>query len=222
MDELTNLNDSEQTCHPRLQPALTHSSKGHQNSKPSANPMDFSLQTLTEDDFEKSDSRSLAFLRETLSPSAINIPTSEKDRVAHRLTKTVLRKITCTKSVEILRVANICQSNSKAFQWGWVNPPVAGNEFLGLSIPVEGWLVGKTSQPITVRLIFNQTVIVETPVNIPRPDVAKAHFFQYLNCGYSTSLDTAHLPNKAEVIVDAVFPEMHTAIVGSILFRKYG
>jgi hypothetical protein len=183
-------------------------------------PIDFSLQSLAQDEFRKFDSGDLAFLRASLSPSLES--ETKQVRSSNQIIKALFRRINRTKSIEVLRVINVCQRDLKSFQWGWVNPPRQGDEFYGSTLIIGGWIVGRDSQPTAIRALFNQAVIAETQVNIPRPDVAKSHFFQYPNCGYQVSSDLSFLPHKVEIILEAVFPEGHTAVAGSVLLRKYG
>jgi hypothetical protein len=222
MDDLTNTNQVGMN-YPNS--AKDAPSREHSQIQRNTNgPIDFSLRSLSQDEFKKFDPSDLEFLRANL-PSSTKVKVSSKRSLfSNRFIKTTFRRIRRTQSVEVIRVWNVCQHDLKSFQWGWVNPPIEGDEFIGsnIKITIGGWLIGRNSQPRIVRLLFDQTVIAEAPINVPRPDVAKTHSFQHPNCGYSISLDTTLLPDEAEVILDAVFPDMNTAIVGSILIRKYG
>ena len=138
------------------------------------------------------------------------------------LIKRVSAKFSGKQSIEIARVINSCQNNSKLFRWGWINPPQAGDWIHGTTLFVSGWLVGQTSQPISIKLIINETTITEVPVNIPRPDVTKAHFFEHVNCGFNLTINVEEVPNETDLQLIAVFSEGYTAIAGSIQIRKFG
>ncbi len=221
MDDLTKLDDTSELCGPGSNRALQGQ---HKNTKSlNRNPIDFSLRSLSQDGFESVDSQRLNLVRTSLSASTK--PDSQRSGFRDKIAcwkNTIIRKVTRQKSVEILRVMNTCQIDLKTFQWGWLNPPMQNTEFLGFSIPIGGWIVGREAQPSSIRIFCGEELLAETPIDIPRPDVVKAHFFQGVtNCGYSTSLDLAKLANNAEIVLVAVFPNGHMATVGSIQFRKY-
>lgn len=224
MDELTQMNDSAGVCNPKLR----HTSPSHETNQCNdlrrnlREPVDFGFQPL-KDNFEELDSsHNIRFLRENLSAAVKPNNLFKQDRFVNRFVKQISAKFRRTQSVEILRVVSTCQSDLKSFQWGWIDSPQARDEFRSFNVLMGGWVIGKNSQPTTMNFLWEQTIITTTPIHIPRPDVAKAHFFQYPNCGYETLLNIAALPSEAKIIMQAVFPEGHMAVFGTIMLHKYG
>ncbi|MFM7424159.1 MAG: hypothetical protein ACKO7W_04030 [Elainella sp.] len=216
MDDLTKTDQSIELCYPSSQRSL------NQQENVSRQPIDFSLRSLSQDSFEQIDPQRSNLLRSSLSAnSKLDTNCNSLKNKIRKLKNSIIRKITHTKSVEILRVVNTCQTNLGVFEWGWLNPPVQNTELRGFSIPIGGWIVGRDAQPTMIKITCNQEILAEIPVNIPRPDVTKAHFFQHVNCGYSTLLDVTSLPNKAEIVLLAVFSNGDTAVAGSIRICKY-
>ncbi|MBD3880416.1 hypothetical protein IFO70_01460 [Phormidium tenue FACHB-886] len=139
-----------------------------------------------------------------------------------RLGKRFLNKISGQQSIEILQVTHLCQNKSEHFRWGWVSALQPGDRFEGSSILVEGWLVGKFVQPIAMRFHHNQAAIAEVPINVPRPDVMKVHFYEpeFCNCGFRGSLDLSNISGAAEIHLDAVFPDGNAVPAGAIRLYK--
>ena len=138
--------------------------------------------------------------------------------------KKLIRKLSKTKSIEVVRVLNLCNGNPANFRLGWIGSPIRGDKIDGSTILVDGWLVGNGSQPIAINIKVHETTVAQTPVNIPRPDVLKAHFFEstVCNCGYSQLLNVEEFPDETDVLLEAIFPDGRFVSSGLIQFYKYG
>jgi hypothetical protein len=147
---------------------------------------------------------------------------SKQPNSIHKFFKRIAGRITGQTTIEILHVVNLCQSNSKCFQWGWINPPVAGDKVLGTTFPISGWLLGEKAKPILIRLIVNEKLIAEVPVNIPRPDVVKAHFTNDLDCGFNAVFDATAFSGETCISLETIFSNQETALAGLVKFFKYG
>lgn len=139
-----------------------------------------------------------------------------------RLGKRFFNKISGQQSIEILQVTHLCQNKSEHFRWGWVSALRPGDRFEGSSILIEGWLVGKVIQPIALRFKHDQVAIAEVPINLPRPDVLKVHFYEpeFCNCGFQSSLDLSNISGAAEIVLDAIFPDGKAVPAGAIKLYK--
>lgn len=136
--------------------------------------------------------------------------------------KRIIRTITGKQSIEIVHVINTCQTDLKTFLWGWINPPVEEDLFSGFAITVGGWVLGKKLQPTAIRFLVNQAIVIETPIDVPRPDVVKLHFTEKVKCGFGAVIDLEPFPNSSELLLQAIFPDNTTAALGTIKYRKYG
>lgn len=224
IDDLTGMDNSTEPRDSNVSKFTTASSKVISHQGNLHQPINFNFQIFTSEDGCKED------LTENLKSAHKHLSFSRSTQPSHyvslskflsRLIKKGLRKINRKKSIEILQIINTCQNDTKTFAWGWISPPIVGDEIYGPSLPISGWVIGRNSQPVSMRFLVNQTIVAETPINIPRPDVVKALFVEYKNCGYSAFLDVEML-HGGEIVLEAVFPEGHTAKVGSARFCKYG
>ncbi len=141
-----------------------------------------------------------------------------------RFSKKIISKINGQQSIEILQIANLCQNYSERLRWGWTDTPKLGDRFGNSILPLGGWLVGKTEQPIAMRCSVRQVLIAETPIHIPRPDVIKAHFYdaKATNCGYQVSLSLQEFSGEVVIDLEAVFADGKTAPACVITLYKYG
>lgn len=187
-------------------------------------PVSLKMQGLpSETDFQKVElEENLQFVRKHISSKHERYQGPKFYFAFMRQAKRIANKFQGRTHIEILRVINTCQNDTSNFLWGWINPPIVGDEIYGSSIPVNGWVIGRRAQPSTIQFIVGQTMIAETPVNIPRPDVVKAHFTNQVNCGYNSLLNVEALSGEIELTLRAVFQEQQAAIVGKIQFYKLG
>jgi len=141
-----------------------------------------------------------------------------------RFSKKVISKLNGQRSIEVLKVANLCHNYSERLRWGWTDTPRLGDCFENSMIEIAGWLVGKVEQPIAIRFFICQTLIAETPIHIPRPDVIKAHFYdpKASNCGYRISLNLQDFSGEVEIGLEAVFADGVTASACMVTLYRYG
>lgn len=224
MDEVTETNGTDRLWSPLLSENVTPAKRDVLPQAAAKHPpISFNLQALpSENDFSKIElDDNLKFVRNHLSLKKERYGGARHYSFLIRLVKRITRKIQGKASVEILRVLNTCQSDTSTFLWGWINPPMAGDEIYGSSIPINGWIIGRTSQPHVIQIVVNQAVIAETSISIPRPDVVKAYFTNQINCGYNLLLDVEEFFGETELILQAVFKGCETAVVGRIQFYRY-
>jgi hypothetical protein len=128
------------------------------------------------------------------------------------------------KSIEILQVIHLCQEDQDNFINGWIAALKRGDRILGTTIPVQGWLVGKTAQPNAVQIMFNSDLITLAPVNIPRPDVLRVIPFSsgFCHFGFNASVNIEKLPREAKLTLQAIFADKTAVPIGLIHFHKYG
>jgi hypothetical protein len=141
-----------------------------------------------------------------------------------RFSKKIMSKINGQQSLEILRVSNLCQNYSECLRWGWTDTPKPGDRFENSTLAIGGWLVGKINQPIALRFLNRQVLIAETPINIPRPDVIKAHFYdvKFSNCGYHVSLNLQDFSGEVEIDVEAIFADGTKTPACILTLYRYG
>jgi hypothetical protein len=186
-------------------------------------PVSLNLQGLpSETDFVRTElDDNLRFVRRHMSLKRERYRGPKLCFILARLSKRMANRLQGKTCIEILRVVNTCQNDPSTFLWGWINPPIVEDEIHGFDIPIGGWIIGKKSQPSHIRFLIHQTIVAETPINIPRPDVTKAHFTHQVTCGYHSLLDVRAFSGKTELTLQAVF-ENQTAVMGKIQFYKYG
>jgi hypothetical protein len=140
----------------------------------------------------------------------------------------VAARIHGKKYVEVLRVVHLCQGNPRLFQDGWIDTPRKEDKLYGSVISIGGWVMGKESQPIAVRVTSGQLLLAEVPFNIPRLDVVKVYFSNHIalgniiNFGYGIELAIAELLEESELQLEAVFPEGYIAPIGLVCLSKFG
>ena len=142
--------------------------------------------------------------------------------------KKVVAKIQGKQYAEVVRVVHLCQADTRLFQNGWIDTPQKKDKLYSSVISIGGWVMGKQFQPVAVRLIFNELILAESPLNVPRPDVVKSYFSKHIdfghriNFGYSLLVAAETIPDEADLILEAIFPSGEIAPVALIRFSKYG
>ena len=130
------------------------------------------------------------------------------------------------RNLEILDVINLCSNNNEHIFWGgWIDSPKQGDKPKKPGVTINGWVMGKKSQVVLIRLISksNSTALAETPVNIPRPDVSHAYCLlsNSSNWGFNINLALNKMPVDPDFLVlEGVFEDGITAPVAIILARK--
>lgn len=127
-------------------------------------------------------------------------------------------------SVEILRVVHACQNDKENFVNGWIDGPRRADRFIGNSLRIHGWLVGRKAQPTIIQVLSNATIILEIPINLPRPDILKAIPFgsSFCDYGFQGRLNLENLPTQTELHLQAVYEDKSFIPVGTICLHKYG
>jgi hypothetical protein len=137
--------------------------------------------------------------------------------------KAVRSKISGERSIEIARVIHRCQRDKLNFVDGWISALKPGDQIVGSNMTIQGWLVGARNVVTAVQVISDTRLILESPVNLPRPDVLKVIPFNssFCNYGFQFILNVEAIPSMSEVKINAII-EGDSIPAGSIYFYKYG
>lgn len=135
----------------------------------------------------------------------------------------ILRKILGLQALEILSAVNLVIEQNESLLAGCLDRPKTGDKIKTSTYIIAGWLVGKNSQPVSIRLIGNKTVISEVPFTIPRPDVTKVYCLvsKTHNWGFNILLNVHQLPEYGDWELQALFADRKLVTIGLIKFRKY-
>lgn len=141
-----------------------------------------------------------------------------------RLYKQCVSNINNERSIEILEKHNLWYRSTKDIRSGWLDAPHAGDKFDGKSIPVVGWILGQKIQPIAIKILVENTPIVEIPISVPRPDVMKVHFLTppVYNSGFKGLINIENVPNTSKIYLHAIFSDSYTVPIFSFRIQKYG
>jgi hypothetical protein len=135
----------------------------------------------------------------------------------------IFRKILGLQALEILSAVNLVIEQNESLLAGCLDRPKTGDKIKTSTYIIAGWLVGKDSQPVTIRLIGNKTVISEVPFTIPRPDVTKVYCLvsKTHNWGFNILLNVNQIPEDGDWELQASFADDKLVTIGLIKFRKY-
>lgn len=163
----------------------------------------------------------------TLLSKAVNnkkIFNSLNNLVFKRLFSTIkiVRKYFGVQSVEILISINQVIEQNEFIMAGFIDQPKSGEKIKTSSYTISGWLIWKNTPP-TIRLISNETVINEIPLQVPRPDVTNAYCLESKthNWGFKILLNIKDLSERGELQLQANFPNHEVVNFGLIKYIKY-
>ena len=147
-----------------------------------------------------------------------------KQSSLRRWLKKISSQIYQNRSIEILRITHFCQSDKNNFVDGWISIYKRGDQIPGSILELQGWLVGRDSKIIALQVLHASNLIVEVPVNIPRPDVLKAIPCYSADCsfGYQVRLNVESLSDQFELTLYSIFQDGNCIITGLVQFCKYG
>lgn len=156
-------------------------------------------------------------------PEVVHRTKGERQSGISRFFKKITNKVNDTVTLEVLDVVNLCLSNSRQFWGGWLDCPQPGNTLNGYVIYVSGWVLGKKSKVVSVRASVGGALILEIPVNVPRPGVPETYFFleDILVCGYAETIYLIEQPTEGRLELKAIFEDGETAPIGAISYCKY-
>ena len=85
------------------------------------------------------------------------------------------------------------------------------------TITLSGWVIGKQFPASKIAILHEKKVIVETSVNLSRPDVAQVYRVPYAqNSGFATELVTSVIPSQAVLTIIVVLANGQTIKIGEI------
>lgn len=125
-----------------------------------------------------------------------------------------------------VRVTNITKTlPKKNFDtlWGFgiLSPEVNFTITTG-AILVKGWVLGKQAQARTLKVAYNGTILLETPVNLRRPRVAQRYpdITQASNSGFEFSLSVVGISDTAKLSLSAVLADETTIDLCDIVLNS--
>lgn len=87
-------------------------------------------------------------------------------------------------------------------------------------IPVSGWIIGKNSPADRVVITYNDLVLCETKVNLPRPDVAQVYPMpEAKTSGFSTNLVVSLIPQQAQLKLKVFLSNGQQIVIGTIGYQ---
>ena len=93
------------------------------------------------------------------------------------------------------------------------------------SICIGGWVVGRNSQPVVVKLTFlsgSRKVLRDNiPANIHRPDVAQIHpgYPSAQHSGFWGEIEVAEIVPESKILLEAVFKDSSHVRLGTVSFK---
>jgi hypothetical protein len=124
--------------------------------------------------------------------------------------------------IEVVEVERLVQTDFDAL-WGFgIGYPNPQTEIFGGSLSIRGWVLGKQAKATTVRVCWQQKILIETAVNLPRqfveqnyPEVPEA-----LNSGFDATFTVASIPTTTELEIQAVLEDKTIIAIALILLKK--
>ena len=85
------------------------------------------------------------------------------------------------------------------------------------AIALTGWVIGKRSPAVKIAIFHHKNIILETPVNLSRPDVAAVYPIAHAhNSGFSTTVATSFIPSHSILTVSAILTDGEVVKIGII------
>lgn len=107
--------------------------------------------------------------------------------------------------------------------WGFkLGSPQLDMKINGGSIVVKGWILGKKASVNHFRISYGEEILAQIPVNLPSgwlaqkfPDLPEAK-----NSYFETALTISGAPEKAELLIEALFADRSSLAVATFQFQK--
>ena len=103
--------------------------------------------------------------------------------------------------------------------WGWhLEAPSDHAKEDVFALTMSGWVLGRSARIASVRVMDQDNLVAEIPVQVQRPDIVKA-FPQAANserCGFSAPIGVLGLPTEFELVLQAVVEDGTRFHLGSI------
>ncbi len=138
------------------------------------------------------------------------------------LYRKILRRITGRESIEILRKTSLCCTPQNYSVEGNLDWPCEKMSINTSPLIFIGWVLGKETQPIAVRLTIGKRLIVEVAIDQLRPDVSKAYCLKNSDhrLGYCALLNIKELPDRGTVLVQARYPNDSIVPLSAVTYYK--
>jgi hypothetical protein len=87
---------------------------------------------------------------------------------------------------------------------------------------IMGWILGKSSRAVAVEIISQGSVLQTVPIDVKRPDIAKAfpRVKKAKNSGFVATVGLLGLPMASELTFQAVLADGSHIPVGTLVFRR--
>lgn len=141
-----------------------------------------------------------------------------------KLFRKVETKLLGKATFEIKDITYFCLEDSEHFWGGWLDFPRKGDVFEGYGLYLSGWVIGKKKPGVTMQLLFDENLIGEIAINVPRPDVRNAYTFLQQGSdlfGYAGSVNLEVLPNEGKLRLVCVFTDNSSVPMGLVEYCKY-
>jgi Domain of unknown function (DUF4214) len=134
----------------------------------------------------------------------------------------ILRKYLGIQSLEIIISINQVIEQNEFIMAGFMDKPKTGDKIKTSTYMITGWLIWKNTPP-TIRLISNETVINEVPIEVRRPDVTNAYCLESKthNWGFKILLNIKDLSERGQLQLQANFANHQVVNFGLIKYIKY-
>ena len=126
-----------------------------------------------------------------------------------RLARRMIGRITGKSTLEVANVANFAFEDSSL--WGGnLDTLQTGDRFINTcSIPIGGWVAGKSKRVVAARITLNEEFLVDIPLSVSRPDVKTAYLFTNDDCcfGYNSEITLPKRNWRVELKIYAIFED---------------
>ena len=107
--------------------------------------------------------------------------------------------------------------------WGFgVSSPEIGTSTAGGSVLIKGWVLGRKSPVSQINVIYQQQTIVETPVNLSRPEVTDRYpeIPKANKSGFEVAISVTGMPAEAELELQAVLNDQTVVPLCAIFLKR--
>jgi multidrug efflux pump subunit AcrA (membrane-fusion protein) len=112
--------------------------------------------------------------------------------------------------VKVTAINKILPKHEFDTLWGFgLGNPRVDSISSGGSLMFMGWVLGKKAVAKSVTITYNNEILVETPIDRPRPTVTQQYpdIPKAGTCGFECSLMVAGVPNEAELYLSVVLED---------------
>ncbi len=123
--------------------------------------------------------------------------------------------------IQVVEVKRLPQKDFEAL-WGFgIGSPLPESQAIGGSLLFKGWVLGKKSLAKKVRITYQGQMLIETPVEQPRPTITQYYpdIPAAANSGFETPFSVTAMGSEAELELQAVL-EDESIIPLSVIYLK--